>query len=59
MKAGLCVSTINNAVQLHPEIRGISAHSDYAEFRIVVTEEVSIQAKNIDRKLLNPDLCRA
>ena len=28
MKAGLCVSTINNAVTMHPEIRGIKCHSD-------------------------------
>ena len=28
MKAGLCVSTINNAAMMHPEIRGIKCHSD-------------------------------
>lgn len=28
MKAGLCVNTVNNAVQMHPEIRGIKCHSD-------------------------------
>ena len=28
MNAGLCVNTINNAVRMHPEVRGIKCHSD-------------------------------
>lgn len=52
MKAELCADTINNAVKMHPEIRGISVHSDRGSqytgelYRAALNENQIIQSMN-------------
>ena len=53
MKAGLSVNTINNAVKMHPEIRGIKCHSDRGSqytselYRAALRDNQIIQSMNI------------
>jgi len=52
MKAGLCVDTIDNAVKMHPEIRGIQSHSDRGTqytselYRAILKENGILQSMN-------------